>query len=49
MASLQQRALTLAALADQPRHSYGLVTEVTEMSGDRVRLRASTLYAALEQ
>jgi PadR family transcriptional regulator, regulatory protein PadR len=45
----EQSFLILAALADRPRHGYGLVTEVATMSGDRVRLRASTLYAALER
>jgi DNA-binding PadR family transcriptional regulator len=45
----EQSFLILAALADQPRHGYGLVTEVAEMSGGRVQLRASTLYAALER
>jgi DNA-binding PadR family transcriptional regulator len=45
----EQSFLILAALADEPRHGYGLVADVAEMSGDRVRLRASTLYAALER
>jgi PadR family transcriptional regulator PadR len=45
----EQSFLILAALADQPRHGYGLVTEVAAMSGGRVTLRASTLYAALER
>jgi DNA-binding PadR family transcriptional regulator len=45
----EQSFLILAALADQPRHGYGLVTEVAKLSGNRVRLRASTLYAALER
>nr|BFE59362.1 helix-turn-helix transcriptional regulator [Dactylosporangium thailandense] len=45
----EQSFLILAGLADQPRHGYGLVTEVAALSGDRVRLRASTLYAALER
>jgi PadR family transcriptional regulator PadR len=45
----EQSFLILAALADQPRHGYGLVTEVARLSGDRVQLRASTLYAALER
>ncbi|GIH16190.1 PadR family transcriptional regulator [Rugosimonospora africana] len=45
----EQSFLILAALADQPRHGYGLVTEVETMSGGRVKLRASTLYAALER
>jgi len=45
----EQSFLILAALADQPRHGYGLVTEVAALSGDRIQLRASTLYAALER
>ena len=45
----EQSFLILAALADSPRHGYGLVTEVAAMSEDRVRLRASTLYAALDR
>jgi PadR family transcriptional regulator PadR len=45
----EQSFLILAALADRPRHGYALVTEVAALSGDRVRLRASTLYAALER
>ncbi|GAA3265072.1 hypothetical protein GCM10020218_000370 [Dactylosporangium vinaceum] len=45
----EQSFLILAALADQPRHGYGLVTEVAAMSQDRIQLRASTLYAALER
>jgi DNA-binding PadR family transcriptional regulator len=45
----EQAFLILAALADQPRHGYGLVTEVASMSDGRVRLRASTLYAALDR
>jgi DNA-binding PadR family transcriptional regulator len=50
MESLSEQAfLVLAALADQPRHGYALVTEVATMSEGRVRLRASTLYAVLER
>jgi PadR family transcriptional regulator PadR len=45
----EQSFLILAALADQPRHGYGLVTEVAAMSDERIQLRASTLYAALER
>jgi PadR family transcriptional regulator, regulatory protein PadR len=45
----EQSFLILAALADQPRHGYGLVTEVAAMSDNRIQLRASTLYAALER
>jgi PadR family transcriptional regulator, regulatory protein PadR len=45
----EQAFLVLAALADQPRHGYALVTEVAAMSEGRVQLRASTLYAVLER
>jgi PadR family transcriptional regulator, regulatory protein PadR len=45
----EQTFLILAALADQPRHGYGLVTEVAAMSDGRIKLRASTLYAALDR
>ncbi|MFD0575624.1 PadR family transcriptional regulator [Dactylosporangium darangshiense] len=45
----EQSFMILAALADRPRHGYALVTEVAALSGDRIHLRASTLYAALER
>ncbi len=45
----EQSFLILAALADEPRHGYALVGEVETMSDGRVRLRASTLYAALDR
>lgn len=41
--------LILTALAAEPRHGYGIITEVRRISGDRVRLRAGTLYAALDR
>ena len=41
--------LLLAALAGGRQHGYGLVQEVEELSGGRVRLRAGTLYGALER
>jgi DNA-binding PadR family transcriptional regulator len=41
--------LLLAALADAPRHGYALIGEVARMSGGRVRLRAGTLYGALDR
>ena len=50
MESLSEQAfLILAALADRPRHGYGLVTEVEKLSDGRINLRASTLYAALDR
>lgn len=45
----EQSFLILAALADQSRHGYALVAEVESLSAGRIRLRASTLYAALER
>ncbi len=41
--------LVLSALADAPRHGYGVMREVEVMSGGRVSLRAGTLYAVLER
>ncbi|RGC66589.1 lineage-specific thermal regulator protein [Micromonospora sp. MW-13] len=45
----EQAFLILSALADQPRHGYALVTEVDEMTDGRIRLRAGTLYGALDR
>ncbi len=39
----------LTALLPAPLHGYGIIKAVEEMSGGRVRLRAGTLYAALER
>ncbi|MEO5875254.1 MAG: helix-turn-helix transcriptional regulator [Streptosporangiaceae bacterium] len=41
--------LILTALADQAQHGYGIMADVARISGDRVRLRAGTLYAALDR
>jgi PadR family transcriptional regulator, regulatory protein PadR len=41
--------LILTALAGGSRHGYGIVSEVEQISERRVRLRAGTLYAALER
>ena len=41
--------LILTALADASQHGYGIITEVREISGGRVRLRAGTLYTALDR
>jgi DNA-binding PadR family transcriptional regulator len=41
--------LILTALADSSQHGYGIITEVREISGGRVRLRAGTLYTALDR
>ena len=41
--------LILTALADGGQHGYGILTDVQEISGGRVRLRPSTLYTALDR
>ena len=41
--------LILTALAGGPQHGYGIMTDVAAVSQDRVRLRAGTLYAALDR
>jgi DNA-binding PadR family transcriptional regulator len=41
--------LILTALAAGPQHGYGIMSDVAQISGDRVRLRAGTLYAALDR
>ena len=41
--------LILTALASGSQHGYGIINEVAVISGDRVRLRAGTLYTALDR
>jgi len=41
--------LVLAALSRGSRHGYGIIADVREISGGRVRLRAGTLYTALDR
>jgi PadR family transcriptional regulator, regulatory protein PadR len=41
--------LVLAALGPGPLHGYGIIKAVEQMSGGRVRIRAGTLYSALER
>jgi DNA-binding PadR family transcriptional regulator len=41
--------LLLTALADAPRHGYALIQEIAAISGGRVKMRAGTLYAALDR
>ncbi|MEV4274993.1 PadR family transcriptional regulator [Actinoplanes xinjiangensis] len=41
--------LILTALADQPRHGYGIIQEVAVLSGGRVALLPGTLYTALDR
>jgi PadR family transcriptional regulator PadR len=41
--------LVLTALVDEPRHGYGIVREVADLSGNRVRLKVGTLYGVLDR
>jgi DNA-binding PadR family transcriptional regulator len=41
--------LILTALAAGSQHGYGIVSDVARISDGRVRLRAGTLYAALDR
>jgi DNA-binding PadR family transcriptional regulator len=45
----EQAYLVLLALADEPRHGYGVVQEVEELSDGAVRLGAGTLYGILDR
>ncbi|HEY1918931.1 MAG TPA: helix-turn-helix transcriptional regulator [Streptosporangiaceae bacterium] len=48
--SLQEPTfLIMTALAAGAQHGYGIMTDVQRISGGRVRLRAGTLYAALDR
>jgi PadR family transcriptional regulator, regulatory protein PadR len=44
-----QAFFVLTALADGPRHGYGIVGEVAELSQGRVRLRIGGLYGVLDR
>jgi PadR family transcriptional regulator len=39
----------LAALLEGPLHGYGIIKRVEELAGGELRLRAGTLYAALDR
>ena len=39
--------LILTSLAGGSRHGYGIIQDIAELSGGRVRLRAGTLYGSL--
>ena len=44
-----QAFFVLTALADGARHGYGILGEVAELSGGRVRLKIGSLYGVLER
>ncbi|MDF5753233.1 PadR family transcriptional regulator [Spongiactinospora sp. TRM90649] len=52
---MSQRAITepafliLTALVGEPRHGYGIVREVEELSEGRVQLKIGTLYGVLDR
>lgn len=45
----EQAYLVMLALAEEPRHGYGVVQEVRTLSDGRVRLGAGTLYGVLDR
>ena len=44
-----QAFFVLTALADGPRHGYGIVREVADLSQGRVRLKIGSLYGVLDR
>src|SRR5271170_1995734 len=44
-----QAFFVLTALADSPRHGYGIVGDVAELSQGRVRLKIGSLYGVLDR
>ena len=44
-----QAFFVLTALAGGPRHGYGIVGDVAEMSGGRVKLKIGSLYGVLDR
>ena len=44
-----QAFFVLTALAGGPRHGYGIVGEVAELSGGRVELKIGSLYGVLDR
>ncbi|GLH99335.1 PadR family transcriptional regulator [Phytohabitans aurantiacus] len=50
MAAVQEPTFfILTALAEEPLHGYGVMQSVSELSAGRLKLRAGTLYAALDR
>ncbi|MCX4854634.1 PadR family transcriptional regulator [Streptomyces canus] len=45
----QAAFFVLTALADQPRHGYGILREVEELSEGAVQMRVGTLYGVLDR
>jgi DNA-binding PadR family transcriptional regulator len=49
MALREPTFLILTSLASGPRHGYGIIQDITELSEGRVKLRAGTLYGSLDR
>jgi DNA-binding PadR family transcriptional regulator len=52
MAELEMREptfLILMSLATERKHGYAIIKDADELSGGRVRMKVSTLYAALDR
>ena len=45
----EQAYFVLLALAEEPRHGYGIVQAVKTLSDEKVRLSAGTLYGILDR
>lgn len=45
----EQAFFILTALVDTPRHGYGIVGEVADISDGRVQLKVGTLYGVLDR
>lgn len=45
----EQAFFVLTALVGEPRHGYGIVREVADLSGERVKLAVGTLYGVLDR
>lgn len=41
--------LILTSLASGPRHGYGIIQDIAELSDGRVRLKAGTLYGSVDR
>ena len=49
MRMTEQGYLVLLSLAEQPRHGYGIVGAVLELSDGAIKLGAGTLYGVLDR
>ena len=45
----EQSFFVLTALAAEPLHGYAILTEVSELSGGRIRLAVGTLYGIIDR